>query len=128
MKLFQAALLGSFMVSCGISNVPAYFKTGNELNVWCAAEESDPDYTTLQAFCTAYIQGVADAIETNLSEGSDERSRCVPDGSTAEQLAKIVMEYQANNLTRRHLSASDAVVAALTETFDCKTRFSSGLN
>jgi len=128
MKIVRAAVVGSFIACCGIGNGAAYFKTGNELKVWCAAEESDPDYILLQAFCTAYIQGVADSIETSLSAGLNERVRCVPDAMAADQLVKIVLDYQAEHLATRHLSASDGVIAALTDAFDCEWRFGPDLN
>lgn len=89
------------------------FKTGEELYAACTSSD-DNDV----ADCEWYIMGVHDAVILHQDLQWVEEAICVPDGTTAESLRDVVVNYlQASD--NRDFTAVSMVYNALEDSYSC---------
>lgn len=113
--IVTAALTGL----CG-TPLPAetYFQSGNALYARCTTDKSDRSYYQNDAFCMAYIVGVADEFELNRAVAK--KDECVSSSVTMGQLRDVAQKYLQEHPETRNYGASILVTLALISAFNCK--------
>ncbi|MGA2371665.1 MAG: Rap1a/Tai family immunity protein [Candidatus Korobacteraceae bacterium] len=79
------------------------------------------------SFCVGYIRGVVDAMSTWKQLDAEQKSHtgqpehpCIPDESSPEQIAKIVIKYLEDNPDKLHWQANVLIFASMRKAFPCK--------
>ena len=84
-----------------------FYKTGNDIYASC----SSPSATREFGLCIGYVAGLADAF-------LEEKAFCPPTGVTIIQLKDVLVKYLQNNPEKRHMGASEALLA-FDQAFPC---------
>lgn len=87
----------------------AEFLSGNKLHESCTARD-----TVNQMDCLGYISGVHDALAGV--------TICLPQSVTRGQIMDVTVRWLNANPDKRHLSADQAVNAALSSIWPCSSR------
>jgi hypothetical protein len=69
--------------------------------------------------CYAYVEGVADALQSTFSALQKHALFCLPQGTTPRQLADIAINHLRDHPEQRHNVASANVALALANAFPC---------
>lgn len=99
----------------------AQYFTGNKVYELCSTAKTSSTYYQDDAFCAAYIAGVADDLELIRIVGN--RPQCIPAGVTVGQLRDVVLKRLRENPAERHLSAAAIARFAIMEAYPaCGTK------
>jgi Rap1a immunity proteins len=110
---FSAAILAINLAAT--SSAGSFFKDGNDIYLQCAAPTGD----TQRGICLGYIEGIADAMERNATNGW-ELLACIPANVRNTQLRDVVTQYLWANPAKRHWVASGLIIEALSSAFPCR--------
>lgn len=94
----------------------AQYQNGNELFADCFAEASK---AFQRAYCSGYVTGAADMLDTFQRSGAIKRYVCFPERSTIGQIVDVAKRYLAEHPADRHLGAASLVLAAMAKAFPC---------
>lgn len=111
------SILGVVMAALMSANASGevYFKNGSQLLQECKSESS-----TELGICSGYVLGVADASQTWSEWAEFDTATCKPKEGTAGQMSKVVVKYLEEYPEKLHLTASGAVIMALSKAFPCE--------
>jgi hypothetical protein len=89
------------------------FVSGNKLLEMCTPVQLPS--------CYSYIEGVVDALQSTFSAPHMQQHAlfCLPQGTTARQLADITINHLSDHPEQRHYVASANVALALANAFPC---------
>lgn len=104
-KLFLTIAIGMILASGSVS---AQLWSGNDFTETCTQEPDD--YTA--SICSSFIIGIAQA-------GVSNRVLCLPENATIGQTLAIGRNYIKDHPEKRHIAASELIVASLIEAFPC---------
>jgi len=104
-KLIFTICFGLMLASGSVS---AQLWDGNDFTKTCTQEPDD--YSA--SICSSIVIGVAQA-------GVSNRIFCMPENVTNGQTFTIASEYIKDHPEKRHIAASELIVASLIEAFPC---------
>jgi hypothetical protein len=113
LKVFVLAA-GVLCPASGLAQEPfPAFVSGNKLLEMCTPVQLPS--------CYSYIEGVVDALQSTFSAPHMQQHAlfCLPQGTTARQLADITINHLSDHPEQRHYVASANVALALANAFPC---------